>query len=103
MAVALRETEPISLDENQKTAIKTAIENGVTVITGGPGTGKLPLSRPLLKYFQEHGVGVLLCAPTGRAAKRISETSGYEAKNRSSSPLKWGRDRAGGQSLFLQE
>jgi exodeoxyribonuclease V alpha subunit len=70
----------ISLDENQKTAIKTAIENGVTVITGGPGTGKTTIIKALIEIFQEHGVGVLLCAPTGRAAKRISETSGYEAK-----------------------
>ena len=74
------EQNRISLDENQKTAIITALQNGVTVITGGPGTGKTTIIKALIEIFQEHGVGVLLCAPTGRAAKRISETSGYEAK-----------------------
>ena len=70
----------IFLDENQKTAIETALKNGVTVITGGPGTGKTTIIKALIEIFQEHGIKVLLCAPTGRAAKRISETSGYEAK-----------------------
>lgn len=70
----------IVLDENQKSAIMTALRNGVTVITGGPGTGKTTIIKALIEIFQEHGIKVLLCAPTGRAAKRISETSGYEAK-----------------------
>lgn len=70
----------IVLDENQKAAINTALRNGVAVITGGPGTGKTTIIKALIEIFQEHGVKVLLCAPTGRAAKRISETSGYEAK-----------------------
>ena len=58
----------------------TALENGVTVITGGPGTGKTTIIKVLIEIFQKHGIKVQLCAPTGRAAKRISETSGYEAK-----------------------
>lgn len=70
----------IFLDENQKAAIETALKNGVTVITGGPGTGKTTIIKALIEMFQDHGITVLLCAPTGRAAKRISETSGYEAK-----------------------
>lgn len=70
----------IILDENQKAAVMIALENGVTVITGGPGTGKTTIIKVLIEIFQEHGINVLLCAPTGRAAKRISETSGYEAK-----------------------
>lgn len=68
------------LDENQKAAVISALQNGVTVITGGPGTGKTTIIKVLIEIFQEHGIKVLLCAPTGRAAKRISETSGYEAK-----------------------
>jgi len=70
----------ISLDENQKAAIETALKNGVAVITGGPGTGKTTIIKALIEIFREQGIKVLLCAPTGRAAKRISETSGYEAK-----------------------
>lgn len=70
----------IFLDENQKTAIETALKSGVTVITGGPGTGKTTIIKALIEIFEEHGIKVMLCAPTGRAAKRISETSGYEAK-----------------------
>ena len=70
----------ISLDENQKSAVKCALGHGVSVITGGPGTGKTTIIKALIEFFEEHGTKVMLCAPTGRAAKRISETSGYEAK-----------------------
>jgi exodeoxyribonuclease V alpha subunit len=70
----------IQLDENQKAAITCALGYGVSVITGGPGTGKTTIIKALIEIFEAHGMKVMLCAPTGRAAKRISEMTGYEAK-----------------------
>jgi len=70
----------ITLAEKQKEAIKSAIENKVMVITGGPGTGKTTIINAILKIFSRIGVQILLAAPTGRAAKRMSEVTGHEAK-----------------------
>jgi len=70
----------IALAEKQIEAVKTAIENKVMVITGGPGTGKTTIINAILKIFSKLNVGILLAAPTGRAAKRMSEATGYEAK-----------------------
>ena len=70
----------ISLDELQREAIKEAIKNGVSIITGGPGTGKTTTINTLIKYFEDCGLDIVLAAPTGRAAKRMTEATGYEAK-----------------------
>ncbi len=70
----------IKLEAEQKNAVKTACENGVCVITGGPGTGKTTIINTILRMFDEGGFNTAVAAPTGRAAKRITETSGYEAK-----------------------
>jgi len=70
----------ITLAENQAQAIRCALENKIMVITGGPGTGKTTIINAVLKIFSKLGVRTLLAAPTGRAAKRMSETSGHEAK-----------------------
>jgi exodeoxyribonuclease V alpha subunit len=70
----------ITLAENQAKAIQCALENKIMVITGGPGTGKTTIINAVLKIFSKLGVRTLLAAPTGRAAKRMSETSGHEAK-----------------------
>lgn len=70
----------IALDDIQKTAVKTAVENGLMVITGGPGTGKTTTINTIIKYFELEGYEIRLAAPTGRAAKRMTETSGYEAQ-----------------------
>jgi exodeoxyribonuclease V alpha subunit len=70
----------ITLAEKQKEAIKSAIENKVMVITGGPGTGKTTIINAVLKIFSRIGVQILLAAPTGRAAKRMSQVTGHEAK-----------------------
>lgn len=70
----------IELDDIQKTAVKTAVENGLMVITGGPGTGKTTTINTMIKYFELEGYEIRLAAPTGRAAKRMTETSGYEAQ-----------------------
>lgn len=68
------------LDEKQRMAVKEAVGNGLLVITGGPGTGKTTTINAILKYFEEEELVVELAAPTGRAAKRMSEATGYEAK-----------------------
>ena len=70
----------ISLDDEQKKAVLASAVNGVTVITGGPGTGKTTIIKALLKILDEKGVKTLLCAPTGRAAKRMATACGEEAK-----------------------
>ncbi len=69
-----------SLDEQQRTAVKEAVYNGLLIITGGPGTGKTTTINAIIKVFESEGLDILLAAPTGRAAKRMSETTGYEAK-----------------------
>ncbi len=70
----------IQMEEIQKNAVETAIRSGVSVITGGPGTGKTTIIHAIIKYFEQQGESVLLAAPTGRAAKRITESTGYQAR-----------------------
>ena len=70
----------ITLAARQVEAVKCALTNKVVVITGGPGTGKTTIINAILKIFAKAGVKFLLAAPTGRAAKRMSEATGYEAK-----------------------
>ncbi len=72
--------EGITLDEYQKQAVAAAVNQGLTVITGGPGTGKTTTIKTIIRYFINEGLEVLLAAPTGRAAKRMTEATGYEAK-----------------------
>lgn len=68
------------LDEHQVTAVKEAVRNGLLIITGGPGTGKTTTINTIIKYFELEGMDIFLAAPTGRAAKRMSETTGFEAR-----------------------
>lgn len=68
------------LDEQQRIAFKEAVYNGLLIITGGPGTGKTTLINAIIKFFEMEGLSILLAAPTGRAAKRMSEATGYEAR-----------------------
>jgi len=68
------------LTEKQKESVIKAVKNGVSVITGGPGTGKTTVINTLIKVFEIMGKETALCAPTGRATKRITETSNKEAK-----------------------
>ena len=69
----------LTLDTDQRNAVISAVMNGVFILTGGPGTGKTTTLRILLKYFMSSGMHVSLTAPTGRAAKRLSEACGMEA------------------------
>ena len=68
------------LDEKQRQAIIEAVRCGLVVITGGPGTGKTTTINTMITYFEEEGLEIALAAPTGRAAKRMTEATGYEAK-----------------------
>ncbi len=70
----------IALDDMQRTAVIEGIKSGILVITGGPGTGKTTTINTLIKVFESEGMDIMLAAPTGRAAKRMSETTGYEAQ-----------------------
>ena len=67
-------------DEMQILAVKEAVKNGLLVITGGPGTGKTTTINTIIRYFESEGMDIALAAPTGRAAKRMSDTTGYEAR-----------------------
>ena len=70
----------IELDNQQRTAVAEAAGNGLLIVTGGPGTGKTTTINSIIKFFETEGMDILLAAPTGRAAKRMTETTGYEAK-----------------------
>lgn len=70
----------IRLDEIQKNAVRMAVQNGLFILTGGPGTGKTTTINTMIKYFETEGLEIRLAAPTGRAAKRMTETCGYEAQ-----------------------
>ena len=68
------------LDDLQREAVKATILNGVCILTGGPGTGKTTTINAMIQFFESEGLDIMLAAPTGRAAKRMSEATGYEAK-----------------------
>lgn len=70
----------IELSEKQKEAIENINENNVCIITGGPGTGKTTIIKAIIELYKKHGMKAVLCAPTGRAAKRMTEATGEEAK-----------------------
>lgn len=76
----LQQQEGISLATNQKEAVKQAVENGILVITGGPGTGKTTTINTLIKIFEKLEMKIVLGAPTGRASKRMTEATGKEAR-----------------------
>ena len=75
----IEKSERIELEELQREAVISAVSNGLTVITGGPGTGKTTIIDMIIKYFETERMDIVLAAPTGRAAKRMTEATGYEA------------------------
>ena len=76
----IEKDEEIELDELQKNAVISAAKKGFFILTGGPGTGKTTTITTMIRMFEEEGLNIFLGAPTGRAAKRMSEATGYEAR-----------------------
>ncbi len=70
----------IKYEEHQRQAINLALQNGFMILTGGPGTGKTTTLNAIISLFEQQGLKVFITAPTGRAAKRISDLTGYDAK-----------------------
>lgn len=70
----------VALDEMQRQAVVEAVRNGLFILTGGPGTGKTTTINAMIQFFESEGMDILLAAPTGRAAKRMTETTGCEAR-----------------------
>ena len=74
------DADTLEYDENQRRAIRNAVTSGVSVITGGPGTGKTTTINSIIRYFEKEQMEIMLAAPTGRAARRMTEATGREAK-----------------------
>lgn len=77
---ALEKELAIELDELQKKAVYESVKNGIMILSGGPGTGKTTTINMIIRYFMSEEMDIFLAAPTGRAAKRMTETTGYEAR-----------------------
>ena len=77
---AVEEKEKIELDPLQHKAVIESIKHGLLILTGGPGTGKTTTINTMIQFFESEGMSILLAAPTGRAAKRMTEATGYEAQ-----------------------
>ena len=75
----IAEENDIFLDDLQQKAVLNAVTEGISIITGGPGTGKTTTIKAIIHYFEKEGLDFALAAPTGRAAKRMTEATGYEA------------------------
>lgn len=76
----VEKTENITLDILQHRAVIESIKHGLLVLTGGPGTGKTTTINTMIRFFESEGMSIMLAAPTGRAAKRMTEATGYEAQ-----------------------
>ena len=76
----IEKEQKIELSDKQKEAVKLVNDNNVCVITGGPGTGKTTIIKSIIDLYNNEELKITLCAPTGRAAKRMTEATGEEAK-----------------------
>ncbi len=76
----IEQSKGFELDSLQREAVIKSISNGIVIITGGPGTGKTTTINTIISYYASEGMDILLAAPTGRAAKRMTEATGYEAR-----------------------
>ncbi len=77
---AIEKEQGIELDELQRKAVMESVKNGLLILTGGPGTGKTTTINTIIRYYAGENMDIFLAAPTGRAAKRMTETTGYEAR-----------------------
>ena len=77
---AISKAEALELDELQEKAVLESIKNGLFILSGGPGTGKTTTINTIIRYFESEHLDIFLAAPTGRAAKRMTEATGYEAR-----------------------
>lgn len=77
---AMGQEQGLELDALQKEAVLTSLSNGLMILSGGPGTGKTTTINTIIRYFESEGMDILLAAPTGRAAKRMTETTGFQAR-----------------------
>lgn len=77
---SMEEEQKIQLDELQRQAVLQSVKSGIMILSGGPGTGKTTTINTIIRYFEAEGMDILLAAPTGRAAKRMMEATGYEAR-----------------------
>lgn len=77
---AIAEKEGLELDELQEQAVLACVKNGLFILSGGPGTGKTTTINTIIRYFESEQLDIFLAAPTGRAAKRMTEATGYEAR-----------------------
>ncbi len=77
---AMEDQSGLSLDEKQRVAVLEAARHGIMVLTGGPGTGKTTTINAMIQFFESEGLDICLAAPTGRAAKRMTEATGYESQ-----------------------
>ena len=93
----------IELDERQKEAVSEAVKHGVLILTGGPGTGKTTTINAMIRCFEAEGLEILLAAPTGRAAKRMTEATGCQARTiHRMLELSGGPESAGGRASFMK-
>ena len=76
----MEQTSRLRLAEEQKEAIRQALQQKLLVITGGPGTGKMTILKCIIQILEKKQCRIVLCSPTGRAAKRMSEATGREAR-----------------------
>lgn len=77
---SIEKEENITLESMQREAVRASAGSGIVVITGGPGTGKTTTINTIIRYFERKGMNIMLAAPTGRAAKRMTEATGHEAQ-----------------------
>ncbi len=93
----------VELDEHQKEAVAAAVRNGLLILTGGPGTGKTTTINAMIRYFEAEGLEIFLAAPTGRAAKRMTEATGCEAQTiHRMLELSGGPENTQGKALFAR-
>lgn len=99
----VEEQAEIELDEHQREAVAAAVRNGLLILTGGPGTGKTTTINAMIKYFETEGLDIFLAAPTGRAAKRMTEATGCEAQTiHRMLELSGGPENSSGRAMFAK-